>query len=532
MIYLLLILFWFVREIKAILFWLYFWQLKEYHIGRAIDHFRTEKGKKLIFNIRNILVIFLFAISFSFNYFLFFYSVTFFLYFLESDKFFYDFLLKKIKKPVLTFKSLFLFSILICMAGFYSLKLFSSRFFVSWFLAFDILTPFIVSFVVLLLQPLTVFLRNRIIEKAKKKREKFKDLLVIGITGSYGKTSTKEFLYEILSKKFNVLKTDKHQNSEIGIANCILNNLKKDHEIFIVEMGAYSRGGIKKLCDIVKPKIGILTGINEQHLATFGSIENTIKTKYELIESLPEDGIAIFNGSNEIIWNLRKHAREEKLKKVVFCSLNNKEADILAESIKEEKNKLLFNVSSNGESQAFNLNLLGKQNVENVLLAIACSRELKMQLKEIAHICKNIRDISGVMKLSKGIKGIELIESTYSSNPNGIIAHLNYLKKWEKKKIIIMPCLIELAQSSSKNHSIIGEKIGKICDLAIITTKDKIEEIKKGALKKGMRKENILFIESPDRIYQKIRSFAQEGDVVLLEGRLPIKLITLLKNGI
>ena len=155
-----------------------------------------------------------------------------------------------------------------------------------------------------------------------------------------------------------------------------------------------------------------------------------------------------------------------------------------------------------------------------------------MQLEEISHICRNINEIPGMMKLLKGVNNIDLIESTYSANPDGVIAHLNYLRKWKGKKIIIMPCLIELAQSSSKKHIIIGEKIGEVCDFAIITTKDKIREIKKGALEKGMKEDNFLFIESPDKIYQKVKDITQEGDVVLLEGRLPIKLIALFKNEI
>ena len=532
MFYLLLILFWFIREIKAILFWLYFWQLKEYHIGRAIDHFRTQKGKRLIFNTRNLLIVSLFAISFSFDYFLFFSLMIAAIYFLESIKFLYNLFLRKIKRPVFTIKALFLFSLLFLIMGAGFLKVFSSKFFISWFLAFDILTPLIVSFVILLLQPLTMLLRNRIIKKAKKKREGFEDLLVIGITGSYGKTSTKEFLYEILSKKFNVLKTEKHQNSEIGIANCILSKLKKDHEVFIVEMGAYNKGGIKMLCDMVKPSMGILTGINEQHLATFGSIENIIEAKYELIEFLPKEGVAILNGSNNIIWDLRSRIKNKKLKKVIFCSENNQEASVFAESIQEKKNNLSFNVLSNGKSQSFTLQLLGRQNVENALLAIACSQELGMQLEEISRICKDINEISGMMKLSKGVNGIDLIESTYSANPSGVIAHLNYLKQWGGKKIIIMPCLIELAQASSEKHIMIGESIGEICDFAIIVTKDKIREIKEGALRKGMKESHLLFIESPDKIYQKVKDLAREGDVVLLEGKLPIKLTKLLKNEI
>jgi UDP-N-acetylmuramoyl-tripeptide--D-alanyl-D-alanine ligase len=213
-----------------------------------------------------------------------------FLYFLEFLKFLYDFSKKQILKPIFTPKiiSLFLFSFLFTL--FYLFAFFQNKeFLVFWLLVFDILSPAIFSGIVLIFQPVTFLLRSFVIQKAKEKREKFKDLLVIGICGSYGKTSTKEFLATILEEKFpgKVLKTKEHQNSEVGISKCVLEDLKENHKIFVVEMGAYNKGGIKLLCNIVKPKIGIITGLNEQHLATFGSMENLISAEggKELIES-------------------------------------------------------------------------------------------------------------------------------------------------------------------------------------------------------------------------------------------------------
>ena len=247
---------------------------------------------------------------------------------------------------------------------------------------------------------------------------------------------------------------------------------------------------------------------------------------------MPEDGIAILNGSNKIIWDLRENVKNQKLKKVIFSSINNQEANIFAKSIQEKKDGLLFDVLINKQQQAFNLKLLGKQNIENILLATACSLELGLSLEEISSICGDIEDITGMIKLSKGINGIDLIESTYSSNPNSVIAHLSYLNHWTGRKIIVMPCLIELAQSSSRNHVMIGEKIGEVCDLAIITTGDKFREIKEGASRKGMKEDSLMFIESPEKIYEKIKDSVGAGDVVILEGRLPIKLTKLLKNGI
>jgi len=296
---------WFVRTIKTIFFWIYLWQLKEYHIGRFLDHFQTYKGKQLLMSYLQFLKIFLVS-----GFFLFpsvFPFVLIFIYFGESALFLKNIFPKRLIKPVLTKKTTLILGVLIVLTivflVLFSQNIKSLAWLALWFLIFDILLPIIISLIILIFQPLAVLVRYQTIRKAKQKRESFEDLLVIGITGSYGKTSTKEFLYQILSEKYNVLKTEAHQNSEVGISQCILNDLNEEYQVFICEMGAYNRGGIKFLCDIAKPKIGILTGINEQHMATFGSQENIIRAKFELIEALPAKGLAILNTGDPKIQN-------------------------------------------------------------------------------------------------------------------------------------------------------------------------------------------------------------------------------------
>jgi len=489
MIYPLLSTFWFIRQIKATLFWLYLWQLKEYHIGRFIDHFQTEKGKHLLVNKLLILKTILLITSRilpSPNSCVF---ILLSLYFFESIKGIFDFFRQQLKTPIFTKKIIFLAFIVFSFEVFYLFSFFQNKNMSFYLLIFDILTPAIVSGIVLCFQPVAVLARNKIIKKAQKKREQFKNLLVIGITGSYGKTSTKEFLATILSEKFKVLKTKEHQNSEVGISQCILNDLKPEHQIFICEMGAYNRGGIKLLCDIAKPKIGILTGINEQHMATFGSQENIIKTKYELIESLPADGIAFFNAKNRYCLELYQ---KTKIKKHLF-----------------------------GEAAKF----FGE---ENLLGAIAVAKELGMSEEEISRAVEKIKDKMPGIQAKKGINGLNIIDATYSANPDGVMAHLEYLKSWPGKKIIVMPCLIELGSASKEVHKRIGQKIGEVCDLAIITTKDRLKEISEEAIKNGMKKENILFLENPKEILEKIKTFCKSEDVVLLESRVPSELKNLL----
>lgn len=478
---------WFIRQSKSTLFWIYLWQLKEYHTGRFRDHFRTEKGRKIFLNTLFILKLVLLCLFFNFPVLVFFGVI--FIYLIEAPKTLFDILRKRLKCPVLTKKTIFLILIglLVELLFIFLILFFNFNEYIVdaafILLALDALNPIIISLIVLVLQPFAVLGRNKIIKKAKEKRSGFPNLLVIGITGSYGKTSTKEFLYSILSEKFRVLKTKEHQNSEVGISRCILNDLKPEHEIFICEMGAYNRGGIKLLCDITKPQIGILTGINEQHLATFGSRENIIKTKYELIKSLPSDGIAFFNAKNK------------------YClDLYNKTG------IK----KYLYGEKANFSGE------------ENILGAIAAAKELGMTEEEITRAVSRIENKFPGIEIKKGIKGLTIIEATYSANPDGVMAHLEYLKTLSGRKIIIMPCLIELGGASKEIHETIGQKIAEICDLAIIITKDRFKEIKERAGNKAV------FIENPKEIFEKIKTFCQEGDVVLLESRVPNRLISLL----
>jgi UDP-N-acetylmuramoyl-tripeptide--D-alanyl-D-alanine ligase len=479
---------WFIRTTKAILFWFYLWQLKEYHLGRFLDHFRTEKGRRIFLN-----PLFLFKLAFI-PLFFFFPLLVFFLflvvYIAEAVKGLFDFFRKRIKKPVLTKKTAFLVlvGLLIEFLFVFILSVYAQSvlWFIFWLLVFDVLTPKIVSLIVLFFQPLAVFLRYRIIKKAKEKRAKFKNLLVIGITGSYGKTSTKEFLYAILSEKFGldkVLKTKEHQNSEAGVSQCISEDLKPEHQIFVCEMGAYNIGGIKLLSDIARPRIGVLTGINEQHMATFGSQEKIISAKYELIESLPEDGVAFFNAKNEYCQELYRKTRVKKF-------LYGQEAKFTGE--------------------------------ENILGAMAVAKELGMTDEEISRAAAKIKNRIGGIQLKKGKGGLGVIDATYSANPEGVMAHLDYLKTLPGKKIIVMPCLIELGKASREVHLRIGKKISEVCDLAIIVTKDRFKEIGKGAGEKAV------FLENPKKIFDKIKEFCLAGDTVLLEGRLPQKLIKLL----
>jgi len=386
--------------------------------------------------------------------------------------------------------------------------------------------PIISSIFISIFQIPTWLWQIYMMKKAQAKRKLCKNLIVVAITGSYGKTTTKNFLSAMLSEKFSVLSTEKNINAEIGLAQTILNKLKPEHQILIAEVGAYHQGKIKQVCAMLKPQIGILTGINEQHLATFGSQKNIIKAKFELIEALPEQGTAILNGDNEKISNLKSQISNLHLKSKIFCSSETK-ADIWAEDIKIEKEKISFTgVSQDGDRARFEINLIGQQNIINVLMATAIAKTLGMTMAEIALACQKIRSHS----LKQGINDLNILNYTYSANPSSIIAHLDYLKTaWlQTSKIIVMPCLIELGNVSKDVHYKIGQAIGQVCDLAIITTQDRFKELKQGALAGGLAADKILLLEKPEQILEKIKAIARPGDIILLESRVPSALLTLL----
>jgi len=538
---------WLLRTSKYVLFWLYLWQLKEYHIGRFLDHFRTHKGKRLILNplifIKILLFVLLLANSavFSFTY-----LILFLIYLFESAIFIKAVALKTLKKPVKTGKILFLaflsFAVMITFGWGILFAVGQESVAVLWLLTFDIFLPFIISAIVLIFQPFFVFARNKILKKASQKLKKLQKFLpagrqvkIIAIAGSYGKTSTKEFLATILSEKFRVLKTSQHQNSEIGIANCILKDLNEDCQIFIAEVGAYDKGKVKEVCQMLKPKIGIVTGVNEQHLALFGSLENLLSAEggrelLQFLEGRPRadlglPSLLVVNGDNKYCLDLYKRA--ENISKKIYAVRKDKiDADIWTEDITVGKDAVSFvAINKNKEMAHFKASVLGKHNVQNLLAAILTARELGMSFEEIAQALKNIKPKQAGMVRRTGKYGIEIIDSSYSANPDGVVADLEYLKIFPSRKIVVMPCLIELGPKSGEIHEKIGRKIAEICDLAIITTKDKLEDIKRGA-----GAEKIIFLEKPDEIFQKLTTFCKSGDAVLLEGRVSAKLIKLLSN--
>jgi len=452
--------------LRSTFFWLWIWQLKEYRLDRLKAHFSLAVGKKQIFKFLNFFsfgewrlprpslrIILAFWVSVFLNYNLYFF-------FLRLSSFFVR------KYPKFLFASFTLVLIVI-------------------FLLLSLTIGLINLVFSLMLQPI----KELIVYLARLKIKSLKPL-VIGITGSFAKTSTKFILGQVLSVKFNVLVTPKSVNTPLGIAKTILTKLKKSHDIFIVEMGAYRVGEIEKLCWLTGPKIGILTGIGDQHQALFGSFQKIKKAKYELIKNLPKDGLAVFNFKNSTARGLGKITKRAAVK---FYG-------------REKSN--------------YKTRLLGKFQQANIDCARVIGLFLKIPLKDILKQISLLEPREGMFQKKEGVKGTTILDDSFNANHQGFLASLDTLEKFgKKKKILITPGIIELGKKSEKVHQDLAQKAGKIADLIILTDENFYQNFKKGLGKKSLEKLHLVREKADSK--KLIKKHLSRKTVFLLEGRVP-----------
>ncbi len=343
-----------------------------------------------------------------------------------------------------------------------------------------------------------------------------------------------------MEKKYKILKTPANINAAIGIAQLILRDLTAEHQIFIAEMGAYKKGEIKEICDIVKPKIGILTAVNEQHLALFGNIENTIAAKFELIELLPKDGLAILNIGDK---NIQKglEARKISAQKKLYSA--EAKADISAVDIDVLSGHPKFRTVSppkffeeklrrvNGaQIQDFKINLIGRHNVSNALAAIAAAEYFGLGVKEISEILRRINHFPHTFFSCAGPNGSIFINDTYNANPDGVIAGIDYLKDRPGRKIIVMSSLIELGDAARTVHKRLGKEISKIAQKLILTDDYYMDEIKAGARENSGSALDIKIGNSAKIIAEYLKQNLRSTDTILFINRGAGKVLELLKK--
>lgn len=378
----------------------------------------------------------------------------------------------------------------------------------------------LVAGVVLLLRLPTEWWRARVIREAARRIRAHPQLTTIGITGSYGKTSAKEFLAAILGPQFPVLKTPEHVNTDVGIAQVIRRDLRDHHKFFVCELGAYRRGEIARAADIVKPRIGILTAIADQHLALFGSRRNLELAKAELLQALPASGTAIINGEDPACLRL---ARLSPARNIIRygCGEGN---DLRAESVTSGADRLSCSLSLGGARATISVPLLGEHHLGSLLAAIAGASALGITLEAIARATGDLRPLSRTMEPRVGRRGTRIVDDSYSANPDGVCAALQYLPTAGVRTcVVVLAPMIELGPVSREAHQRVGAALGRVRPrLTIVTAPDFFEDLATGALTVDpTARASLKVARRATEILKLLEPFLGKETLVLLEGRVP-----------
>lgn len=366
-------------------------------------------------------------------------------------------------------------------------------------------------------RPIEVGINNYYINDAKRKLKERPDLTVIGITGSYGKTSMKYYLQTLLQSKFSVLVTPGNFNTPLGVTITVRQYLKATHEIFLCEMGARRVGEIKEICDIAHPDMGIITSIGPQHLETFYNIENIQKTKFELADALPADGMVFLNGDNEYIQD-----KAAIYKNKVFFYSEKEGLGYCAKDISVSQYGTEFTVvAPNGEHERFQMKLIGSHNVINVVGAIAVANTLGMTLKELRIPVRKIQPVEHRMQMREhGL--VTIIDDAYNSNPVGSKAAVETLAMFDGMRILITPGMVELGDKEEEYNYKFGIYAADCCDYIILVGRKHTEPIQMGAISKGFSKDKCFVFDKLEDAMAHAYSIKGQGHkYILLENDLP-----------
>ena len=383
------------------------------------------------------------------------------------------------------------------------------------------LTPVLLPIFVLLsyyiTYPFDALSKRHYVKKATLALINRPDLIKIGITGSYGKTSVKNILAAFLSEKYEVCASPYSFNTPLGISKTISENLKDHHQVLICEMGARYQGDIKELCDIVRPDIGILTGLGNQHLATFKTLEALENTKFELAEGISDNGVMFFNCEKR---NMQKLADRCKTKKYV-TGLYLKDPTLSIENLKTTSSGSEFDLVSNGKSVHARTLLLGEHNVSNILLCAKVAQHLGLTIEQIAHAISKLTPVSHRLALLPSANSLIVIDDAYNGSEDGANAALKVISAFEGKKFIITPGLVELGREQFNINFEFGRNMAGVADYVIITGITNYDALSSGLAFAGFNESHILRAGSIKQAVDVMNTYSSAGDVVLFENDLP-----------
>ncbi len=383
-------------------------------------------------------------------------------------------------------------------------------------LALFLVQPFLILLVNWINRPLEQAIDRHYVADAARILREMPNLTVIGVTGSYGKTSVKYFLNTLLSSRFNVLQTPGNYNTTLGVVRTIREQMKPFHEIFICEMGAREVGDIKEICDLVHPDHGIITSIGPQHLQSFHTIENIIGTKFELADAVPAEGRVFLNYDNGYI---RGHKID---KNVVSYGTTGSDIAYRAYDIAVSPNGSTFKMrDEQGGEYEFHTKLVGNHNVQNIAGAIAVAHTLGIPMEKLRYPVKQLESVPHRLQLSRQ-GGRILLDDSYNSNKNGFMAALDTLGMFKELRILMTPGMVELGEKQYSENKEVGVYAADRCDYAVLVGREQTKPIQDGLLEAGFARSRMIVVDSLQEAFQMVNAIPDERQkVVLIENDLP-----------
>ena len=344
---------------------------------------------------------------------------------------------------------------------------------------------------------------------------KLKELnpIVIGITGSYGKTSCKKILEHFLKDDCNVISTDKNYNTPMGIAMTV-NKLKPDIQILIAEMGARKVGDIDELCRLFPPKYAIITGVCEQHTETFGSIEAIADEKYKLAKAtINQGGLCVFNTNNKFVFRMFKSHNGRKI-----SASNSKKSNVYAGGIRLSDKGSTFDLHIGDSIYLCKTNLLGRHNIQNIVMCVALAVELGCNIDKIVKKIENLPQIKHRLEYMNS-NGVHILDDGYNGNIKGVSSSFECLSYFPHKRVVVLQGIVELGKESEEINAQIGEMAAKVADTVILCGIN-VKYIEKGLNKAGFQG-TIIRLKSFKQLNEVIKKEVRRGDTLLLQNDVP-----------
>ncbi len=379
------------------------------------------------------------------------------------------------------------------------------------------------------MQPVEAFLRQRFINKAREVLAEVNPV-VVGITGSYGKTTTKNYLVHILSGRYKTYPTPKSYNTMMGVCIAINNDIANDHsiEFFICEMGAYIPGEIERIAELTHPTIGVVVEVGPQHLERFGTVENIATAKYEIIKALPPDGVGVFNWDNPYVRQMyERDYPKTRLAVSRMVDPTNGPAGgprFIASGISESLDGLRFTVTDTqtDEHEVFETALLGEHNVTNVLLATAVAIHEGMKLRDVAYRVRALRPAESRLVRQVTAQGITVINDAYSANPAGVVSALKVLALHNTgKRLLITPGMVELGPLHEPENKKLGAEAARYASDVILVGAAQTAPIKAGLSEAGFPSDHLQVVETLAEAIDWYQTNLKPGDTVLFLNDLP-----------